>query len=333
MIKLIGETAWHHEGDFTFMRDLIYQLTEKSSVDIVKMHVTLDFDEYMTPSHEAYEMLKKWLFNESQWQELVDIVESSNKGLMLLTNDTVAIEFAAQQNIELVELHSVCLNVAKLQNKIIDIIPKDVKVAIGVGGSTLEEIDSAINVFRENNPVLFFGFQNFPTKYQYINLSKIHKLQGLYPNLTYAYADHTTWDDPENELVTLLIASNKMSFIEKHVTTCPGYERCDSSATISVDDVNQLRKKLDIVTDVCGTGEIELNEGERKYSIYGPMKMAGIATRDIAEGEYLQDDSYTFKRTNSTTRLSQIDFKYLNGKRVDNMIFKGGVIQSEDFHK
>jgi len=31
--------------------------------------------------------------------------------------------------------------------------------------------------------------------------------------------------------------------------------------------------------------------------------------------------------------LSQIDFKYLNGKRVDNMIFKGGVIQSEDFHK
>ena len=51
MIKLIGETAWHHEGDFGFMRDLIFELAEKSDVDIVKMHVTLDFDEYMHSSH------------------------------------------------------------------------------------------------------------------------------------------------------------------------------------------------------------------------------------------------------------------------------------------
>ena len=46
----------------------------------------------------------------AQWENLIDKVKCSNKGLMLLYNDTEAIEFGAKFNPDLVEIHSACLN-------------------------------------------------------------------------------------------------------------------------------------------------------------------------------------------------------------------------------
>ena len=46
-IKLIAETAWHHDGDYVFMEKLINDILNKSMADIIKMHITLDFDEFI----------------------------------------------------------------------------------------------------------------------------------------------------------------------------------------------------------------------------------------------------------------------------------------------
>ena len=69
MIKLIAETAWHHEGDFAFMRDLVEEICENSLADIVKLHITLDLNEYMDFKHPSYNLLKKWMLSEEQWVE------------------------------------------------------------------------------------------------------------------------------------------------------------------------------------------------------------------------------------------------------------------------
>ena len=94
MIKLIAETAWHHEGDFIFMRDLVTRICENSNADIVKFHITLDLEEYMNKDHDAYKTLKSWMFSETEWEELICIVRENNKEIMLLLNDIKAIEFA-----------------------------------------------------------------------------------------------------------------------------------------------------------------------------------------------------------------------------------------------
>ena len=39
MIKLIAETAWHHEGDFVFFKNLINEIVKNTDADIVKMHI------------------------------------------------------------------------------------------------------------------------------------------------------------------------------------------------------------------------------------------------------------------------------------------------------
>ena len=307
MVKLVAETAWHHEGDYSFMKDLVSQLCETPSTEVIKMHVTLDFDEYMNKDHDAYSALKKWLFSEEQWDELIGIVQSSKKELMLLLNDTSAINFAAQYNPELVELHSVCLNVPRLQQTILEKIDDKTPIVIGVGGCSLQEIDKAVEVFNKRDTILMFGFQNYPTKYADVNLKKIRKIQSLYSNKKYGYADHTAWDEKNNELITLLVSANGMSYIEKHVTTEYGKERCDYSAAISIDMFESLAVKAKLLGSINGDGSVLLNEGEQQYSKYGPMKMAGIAVRDLKKGEIVSVNDINFCRTSQLTDISQIE--------------------------
>jgi|TARA_B100000959_G_C14976055_1_gene621569 N,N'-diacetyllegionaminate synthase len=307
MTKLIAETAWHHEGDYYFMKDLVSQLCEMSSTDVIKMHITLDFDEYMSKEHDAYNILKKWLLSAEQWEELIDKVRLNGKELMLLLNDTSAIKFAAQYNSELVELHSVCLNVPSLQQAILEEIDSKTKIIIGVGGCSLQEIDKAVEAFKKRDTILMFGFQNYPTRYADVNLNKIRKVQSLYPDNRYGYADHTAWDEENNEFITMLVSANSMDYIEKHVTTEYGKERCDYSAAISIDMFESLAKKVRLLDSIAGDGVIALNEGEKEYSKYGLMKMAAVAVNNLNKGKVVTIDDIRFCRTSETTDLSQID--------------------------
>ena len=59
MPKIIAETAWHHEGDYQFMQNLVRGITKDTKADIVKLHITLNFDEYMNKDHPSYSLLKK----------------------------------------------------------------------------------------------------------------------------------------------------------------------------------------------------------------------------------------------------------------------------------
>jgi N,N'-diacetyllegionaminate synthase len=329
MTKLIAETAWNHEGDFLFMKDLIVQLSESTSTDVIKMHITLDLDEYMSRDHDAYDTLKKWLFSAEQWEDLIKIVQTSEKELLLLLNDTSAIKFSAQYNPELIELHSVCLNVPILQQSIIDNIDSKAKVIIGVGGCSLQEIDRAVEAFSQRETILMFGFQNYPTKYEDVNLKKIRKIQSLYPNIIFGYADHTAWDEKNNEWITLLVSANGMEYIEKHVTTEYGKKRCDYSAAISIEMFEALSDKVKLLDSIAGDGSISLNSGEQKYSQYGPMKMACFVNRNISCGDALTEKDIYFKRTNIITGLSQIDALSLIGEESGAYISKGDVLRRE----
>ncbi len=324
-MKLIAETAWHHEGDFSFMKNLLNEITNNTKTDIVKMHITLDLDEYMDQRHELYNKLKQMLFNIEQWHELISIVRKNGKELMLLLNDTKAIEFAVTCKPQFVELHSVCLNVPHLQNAIIKNLDSNTKIIIGVGGCTIKEVDAAVKAFKNREVILMFGFQNYPTKYEDINIEKIRNIQSMYPNLKFGYADHTGWNEMNNEFITMLVAYNGMSFIEKHVTTNLGVERMDYSAAISLEMLNSLKEKIELLKKVKGDGLIKLNSGEKSYSQYGPMKMAAIANYDLNIGHVLSIKDISFRRTIKKTKMSQIDLISVIGTPLTKPISKNDI--------
>lgn len=321
-MKLIAETAWHHEGDFSFMKNLIHEIVNNTDADIIKLHITLDLDEYMSKNHESYTLLRPMLFIKDQWQQLISIIKTSGKELMILANDVAAIEFAAQNKPEYIELHSVCLNVPSLQNTVIRKFDQKTKLVIGVGGCTLKEINSAVKVFENREIILMFGFQNYPTKYKDINIAKIRKIQNMYPKKLFGYADHTAWNETNNELITLLVASNGMSYVEKHVTTVYGQNRNDFSAAISIEMFNSLKKKIMTLNEVYSDGNLDLNEGEKSYSQYGPMKMAALANTNLKAGYIISLKDLYFQRTKDKSDLSQVDILELIGRPLCRSIKK-----------
>ena len=72
------------------------------------------------------------------------------------------------------------------------------------GLSTIDEIAYAVDFLRskgKNEIVLMYGFQTYPTNYADINLSKMLKIRDIF-NLPVGYADHTAFDDPNNEIIS-----------------------------------------------------------------------------------------------------------------------------------
>ena len=202
---------------------------------------------------------------------------------------------------------------------------------LGVGGSTLDEIENAVNIFSNRETILMFGFQNYPTSYSDVNLKKILKIQSMYNKCLFGYADHTAWNSDDNELISLLVAANNMDYVEKHVTYKYGEERTDFSAAVSIDMFNSLSKKLEKLESLKGNGSTDLNDAEKNYSIYGPYKMAGIAKKNIGKGQVLMSEDIYFSRINKKTSMSQVDLKNKIGEKLKKNIAENDVFDHQHF--
>jgi len=332
-MKLIAETAWHHQGEFAFMHQLVNAINKRTKADIVKLHLTLDIDEYMAPDHPLYEDVKIWLLDKDQWKEIIELIISGNKELMLLFNDTKAVEFGMQFNPTHVEIHSVCLNDNNLLAALKQRLTRETKVVLGVGGSSLYEIENAINILQHPNMVLMFGFQNFPTKYEDINFAKMRRIMKLFPEFQFGYADHTAWDEPNNILITLLGAALGMDYVEKHVTIAYGEERIDWSAAVSINMLNEIKERMKLIEACNGDGLLRLNKGEQDYSIFGPMKKAAMLTKDLKAGQELEKDILAFKRTGQISDMSQVEALQTIGKEEVTKDIKTGQVLMRDHLK
>jgi len=252
---------------------------------------------------------------------------------MLLYNDTKAIEFGAQFEPPLVEIHSVCLNDIFLLDVLKNNIRSNTVVVLGVGGLTLDEIEFAINRIQHQKIILMFGFQNFPTQYENINFNKMQRIMKLFPEYSFGYADHTAWDEPNNILITLLGAALGVDVVEKHVTNFYGEERLDWNSAVSIQMFNEIADKLSILSKCNGDGLIKLNEGEEKYSIYGPMKKAAVLSEDVKKGEILNLGKIKFQRTKETTDLSQLETIKRLGYQIVSDLNAGTVLFRKHLQK
>lgn len=330
-MNLIAETAWHHDGDKSFFKNLVTRIARETSADYIKLHLLLDLDEYMDSEHKLYPLLREKMFSKAFWTKIMEIIQSEEKKIMLLLNDKKAIDFGLQFKPEIVEIHSVCLNDYILLDYLKERINKNIKIVLGVGGSTLDEIRNAIKLLDTENIVLMHGFQNYPTQYKDINFAKMKKIMKEFSQFEHGYADHTSWDDPDNVLITTLGAGLGMSYVEKHVTTDCGSERMDFQAAVSIEMFNKMSEKLKILEACMGDGMLDLNAAEKSYAVFGPNKKAAILTRPVASGEKITREMISFKRIPETTDLSQIEAYKRIGKLAARAMEQGHCLKKSDF--
>jgi len=327
---IIGETAYNHEGDFSYMKKMIDGIAEVG-LNAVKFHLMFNPESYMQKRHPLLKAEYEWLFTEEQWHGIFDYSASKALDIIALCDDIESIDFINKHHkgISAIELHAVCLNDFFMLGKAAE-FPN--KVILGIGGSTVDEIEYAVQVLKQHGKadiLLMYGYQSYPTNYNDINLSKMLKIRHLF-NLPVGYADHTAYDDPNNVYISTLAAAMGFNILEKHFTPDYGLERIDYHSAVGKELMLEIREKMELCLTVYGDGRISMSESELKYGCVGPMKKAIVAGKPIKKGEKLSTDNLWFKRTEEESSIKQNQFFSLIGLEAIRDIEEDEII---DFSK
>ena len=327
---LIAETALNHEYEMNYFKRMIYELSTKTKIKAIKTHMMIDLDTYMIKSHSLYDWLKHNKMTESQYKEL--FIESKKHGLenIVLLDDYASIDVALNFTnlIDAVEIHAVSINDIHMLR---DIIKFDIPIIVGIGGTRIDDILYALEYLKGKDILLMYGYQNFPTNYNYINLNRIPKLRQLF-DLPIGYADHCLFDDENNEMVTLGGYMTGCNIIEKHFTLDYGVKRIDYESAISIDMLNSLHNRMQILAKAKGTDSLILNNYENIYGKIGPMKKTFVASKDILAGEEINFLNMSYKRTGEINYLGQSQIDHIIGKIAKYDIKKDEIINLEKIY-
>ena len=327
---LIGEVAYNHEGDINYLYKMVADIAELG-LDAVKFHLMLKPESYMQKKHPLMEEIKKWNFDEKQWDDIIDHSNGTGLDIVALCDDVESIEYILKNNkdVSAIELHATGLNDYFLLESASEF---NRTIILGIGGSTIDEIMYAVDFLRsrgKNEIVLMYGFQTYPTNYADINLSKMLKIRDIF-NLPVGYADHTAFDDPNNEIISVMSAMMGFNILEKHYTPDYGKERIDYHAAVGKKQMSRIKELMKISLAVHGDGSLKMSESELEYGNTGPMKKAIVARKRIKKGEKLSRDNLWFKRTVEQSYIPQMAFGQLLGIVAEKGIEEDEII---DFSK
>ncbi len=311
---LVGETAYIHEGDFSYIDNFVKEIIRSNCCDAIKFHIMIDVDSYITKSHDLYNLYQRMKMPKENWIKILEKVKSTSFETVVLADDKKAIDFV-KENIDLfdaLELHAIALNNIEMLKK-----AKDIKIplVLGIGGSQIDDIQFALDFLDRKDILLMHGFQNYPTKYEYINYRRIQRLKDKF-GLSVGYADHTIWDSKDNELLTLAGFMAGANFLEKHLHLNPGEKRIDFDSAISIDQMKYIKEKVGLLNRAKGDGSFKISEYENIYAQNGPMKFTVVAAEYLKKGDIITENDITFRRTGEENNIKQREYLNIIGKRV-----------------
>lgn len=323
---IIGETAFHHEGEFDFLVELIDH-AHKLGLDAIKFHALFDVYDYFVRDHEGLPVIQKISLDKDLMNRAILHAQTKELDVILLCNDVSSIKWAiANHSLKAIEIHATGLNDIFLLE---EAAAFDNTVILGIGGSTIDEVKFAIDYLRargKNDILLMHGFQNYPTEYADIFLERIERFRELF-ELPMGYADHTDPADENNVWISVLGLTKKAYVIEKHFTSKFGEKRIDAQAAITLDQMKRVKELANILYQALGTrNPLDFSLAEQKYGNTGPMKKAPVAKVLITRGESISLDNIAFKRTRISSTIKQKEILNLIGLTANQDIEEDEII-------
>lgn len=290
------ETAFHHEGDMDYARQLIVA-SKQAGAQGIKFQVMTRTEDFISTRHSAFDNLAKWTFCYDQWNELFAFTKEQSLDIIMMPLNVDAIGLVKEFPIKFLEIHSVSFNDHELHEAIKG---TNIDLIIGVGGRTGEEMEAMQAYFGPQLKVLMTGFQSFPSKLEDIKLGRITDLKQRFPGLTIGYTDHSAFDHEHaiisNEYAYLLGAR----IFEKHITVSEGVERVDFASAVSPEKIEGCIRRLAFLRDYVLVPQSQhevFNEAETKYR---NRQLICVANRALPAGHTLEAGDIGLKLIDST---------------------------------
>lgn len=322
---LYAETAFHHEGNKEYLLKLVNE-AKKSGVQGVKFQVLIELNKFMSSMHSAYDEAKSWILSYEDWREVFEYTRNLDLDIILMPLDVKAFTLVKEFEIKYIEIHSVSFKDEKLLSKLED---SKVPLIFGIGGRTIEEIDTIVKKYNDREVILMVGFQSYPSDLKDIKLERISELKKIYPKCQVGYADHSSY---ESEMA---VVSNEYAYIlgarvfEKHIALEEGIERIDYQSAVSSEKIQTIKKRLDYLQSILNINSQELFKMSEKEITYRNRQKVPVAKRRIGAGEIISSDLLELKMTSQEVSIDSQD--EMVGKKVYKDIEKDSVFTLEDF--
>jgi N,N'-diacetyllegionaminate synthase len=322
---LIAETAYLHQGDLAYLKKMI-KAASKAKADAIKFHALFDIDDYMTSTHPIYDSLKTWMFTKDEWDDIVEEPHENGLDVIMLCDDIKSLEhFSKSKLISGIELHATSINDIFMLKALLKF--KGLAI-LGIGGCSIDEIDYAVSTLKgggKNDILLMFGYQNYPTDYNKIYLSRMLKLKEYF-NLPIGYADHTEYNDKNNEIISTLPVLFGCNVLEKHFTLKKGDERLDFHSAVGPEQLTTIKQLMGLFYSVAGHDKRTIAVEEQQYGIIGPNKKAIVAKHDLKKGQTIKLDDLWYKRTHEESHVEQRHLPKILGKKLGRAVHRNELI-------
>jgi sialic acid synthase SpsE len=317
-IFVIAEMAWAHDGSVDKAIDIM-KAAQEAGADAIGIHVT-DIPTYMVPHYgsgegrvsagkehlKVYQYVLDINLAHDDWIRFAEVARATGIALCVMPNDKVSLEFCeAHISPEFYVLAAAAFVEAELVKAVAQ---TGRPTFFRIGGATLGEIESSLNLFRSNGGgevTLLHGFQNYPTKLEDTNIRQMQSLHELF-GVPVGLADHIDGGDPVAKTVPLLALALGATCLEKHITWDRAEKGEDFEAALNPQDFKEF-------VSLVRAGEIAL--GERhwgglsdaavRYREVSRKRM--VAARAIAAGTVLCREDITFKRADVGISPAQLD--------------------------
>lgn len=313
---VIAEAGLNHNGSLKAARELIDVAAvakadavkfQKRDVDSLAIGTVLDSEDKRFPSlGETYRQIREALeFSKAEYEELKDYSEKRGLDFICTAFDVPSVDF----------LEDVGLSIYKLASHSITNLPlleyvaaKKKPVIFSTGMCTIEEIDTAFEILRQNDNelVLMHCVSAYPQPPAESKLRLIGELKGRY-HVRIGYSGHELGYVP-----TLAAVAVGASVVERHFTLDKNMEGFDHKISLEPQELICMIRDIRITEEAIAGSKKGILSTEwitrRKYHV------SMVSEKEICRGETISPEMITYK--NPGTGVLPRDADQIIGKKA-----------------
>ena len=264
----IAEIGINHNGDMKICKQLIDVAVDAGcdAVKFQKRDINLVYNkEFLDSPRESpwgktqREQKQGLEFNKEDYLEIDNYCKKMNIQWFASAWDLKSQLFLRQFNCKYNKIASAML----VNYELLKLVAEEKKhTFISTGLSTIEDIEKAVNIFKNNNcPFeLMHCVSTYPMKYKDANLRTILTLKEKF-NCNVGYSGHE-----RGLLPSILAVSLGATAIERHITLDRTMYGSDQSASLEPEGLRRLVRDTKNVAATLGTGEKTYSAEERQVS-------------------------------------------------------------------
>ncbi len=294
-----------------------------AGADYIKLQ-SFVMEDFFSPMLDYYDETASFELSFDQQKELFAFARERGISLISTAFDVKSADYLDQFNIEAYKIASMDLNNYPL---IRHVAAKGKPVFLASGMASLEEIESAVNNFKQaggKDFALLHCVSDYPANIEDINLRFMLRLKELF-GCPVGLSDHTLGLDS-----ALMAASLGATIIEKHFTTnrdlAADFPGADHDISIVPEELKQLRAFCERVPVILGASERTFTENE--YKGMTEMRRGWYARKDISSGKIFSLENVVALRPVRGIPVSEE--KKVLGKKSVKDIKRGVALQYKD---